>query len=89
MILLIRSIAVSVVRLLEFLLLARAVLSWFPQSHGSKLSEFLYMVTEPMIMPFRNLLNRFDAIRMMPIDISFLCAFFALEIILGILLRAV
>ena len=85
MVLLIRSIVMSVIRLLEFLLFARAILSWFPQSHGSKLSEFLYTVTEPLIMPFRSLLSRFDAIRMMPIDISFLCAFFALEIIAAIL----
>ncbi|MGE4549405.1 MAG: YggT family protein [Intestinibacillus sp.] len=85
MFLLIRTIAESIIRLLEFLLFARAVFSWFPQMQGSKLAEFLYVVTEPLILPFRNLLNRFDAIRMMPIDISFLCAFLALEIILALL----
>lgn len=85
MFLLIRSIAESVIRLLELLLVARAILSWFPQAHGSRLAEFLYVVTEPLILPFRNLLSRFDAIRMMPLDISFLCTFLVLEIILAIL----
>lgn len=85
MYLLIRNIAITVVRMLEFLLFARAILSWFPQAQGSKLTEFLYMVTEPMILPFRNLLNRFNAVRMMPIDISFLCTFLVLEVLLAIL----
>ncbi len=58
---------------------ARAIFSWFPQMQGSKISEFLYMVTEPIILPFRSLLERFQRRSSMPIDFSFLCAFLALE----------
>ncbi len=60
---------------------ARAIFSWFPQMQGSKIVEFLYMVTEPIIIPFRSLLDRFQGMRMMPIDLSFLCAFLALEVL--------
>ncbi len=73
------------IRLLEFLLFARAILSWFPQAQGSKLGTFLYEITEPIIMPFRALLGRFEFVRAMPIDISFLCAFLVLEMLQGLL----
>lgn len=69
----------SLVRLLQFLLFGRAIFSWFPQMRGSKIAEFLYLVTEPIIMPFRSLVNRFQGARMLPIDIAFFCAFLALE----------
>lgn len=79
-------LATSIIRLLQFLLVARAILSWIPQAQGSKLAEILYDLTEPMIIPFRSLLNRFDIIRMFPLDISFLCVFIVLEFIQKLLL---
>lgn len=77
--------AASVIRCLELLFFARAVMSWFPQGRDSKIAEFLYTVTEPIILPFRSLIGRIDALRNCPLDISFLLAFFALEIILTLL----
>lgn len=81
----VRSLAVSVVRLLEMLILFRALLSWFPQMRDSAVADFLYRVTEPVILPFRKLLNRFEALRSIPLDFSVLAAFLALELILGLL----
>lgn len=75
----------SLIRLFEFLMFARAIFSWFPQARDSKISQYLYFLTEPIIMPFRSLLSRFDSLRMMPIDIAFFCAFLALEVIQGML----
>jgi YggT family protein len=81
----ITSIAVwlarSAIRLLEFLIFARAILSWFPDARNSRISEFLYAATEPIIQPFRSLLDRIPAMRMMPIDFSVLLAFIVLEIL--------
>jgi YggT family protein len=77
--------ATAIIRCLELMFFVRAIMSWFPQSRDSKISEFLYVVTEPIILPFRNLLNRFDALRGFPLDISFLLAFFSLELILTLL----
>lgn len=76
-----RSIASSLIGIMQILLLVRAISSWFPQVAGSKMSEVLYMVTEPIIMPFRALMNKFPAMRQFPLDISFLLAFFSLQII--------
>lgn len=71
----------SVLSLLEFLMFARAIFSWFPQASGSRIGEFLYNVTEPLIMPFRALFERFPSTRMMPIDIPFFCAFLVLIVL--------
>ena len=78
-------IARSAIRLLEFLIFARASLSWFPNARNSQITEFLYEVTEPVIQPIRNLINRIPSMRMMPIDFSVLFAFIILEILEALL----
>ena len=66
---------------LQFLMIVRALSSWLPMREDSALNNFLYAVTEPVVIPVRMLLERFDAVRNMPIDISFLVAMLALAII--------
>lgn len=68
----------SLLSILEFLFLARAVMSWFAQGSGSKVYEFLCLATEPLIQPFRTLLSRVDALRNSPIDFAYLLAFLVL-----------
>nr|WP_297172441.1 YggT family protein [uncultured Agathobaculum sp.] len=68
----------SLLSILEFLFLARAIMSWFVQGSGSKIYEFLCMATEPLIQPFRVLLSRIDALRNSPFDFAFILAFFVL-----------
>lgn len=75
----------AAIRLLEFLLFARAIISWFPNARDSQVADFLYAVTEPIVQPIRNLLNRISALRMMPIDFSVLFAFIILEILEALL----
>lgn len=83
---LITRLAVSVVNLLEFLLLARAILSWFPRTQDSQITDFLRFTTEPIVAPCRNLLDRVPALRSTPIDFSVLLAFLVLEF-LQVMLR--
>lgn len=75
----------QIIRIFEFLMFARAIFSWFPQVRGSKISELLYLATEPIVMPFRSLLDRVDAFRGMMFDIPFLCGFMSLIIMERIL----
>ena len=63
---------------MEFLFLARAVMSWFVQGSGSRIYEFLCLATEPLIQPFRNVLSRVDGLRNCPFDFGFLLAFLVL-----------
>lgn len=71
-------ITIRLLGLLEWLLVFRAIASWFPQVQASKVGQLLYMVTEPMIAPCRNFLYRFRSLRTMPIDFSLLMAYFIL-----------
>ena len=69
----------NLLRILEFLLFARAILSWFSQAGGSRLYEFLCMLTEPLIQP--SLVSRIDAFRRCPLDIPFMLAFFTIIVL--------
>lgn len=75
------STALSVVRLLQFLIFARAIASWFPQVASGQIGNFLYSVTEPILMPIRNFIRKLNLFGGMPIDFSVLAAFLILEII--------
>ena len=59
----------------------RAIMSWLPLDEDSHLVSFVMMVTEPVIAPVRMLLDRFDWVQELPIDISFLVAFMLLSIV--------
>ena len=66
------------------LLLARAILSWFPISQGSALVpvvRFLHTVTEPVLAPFRRVIPQMGMF-----DISYLVVFFIAEIFVNALL---
>lgn len=84
--LLVLNTAVSMLAVFEYLMMFRAIMSWFPQIQGSKIYEFIYGITEPLIIPFRKLLQNVEALRGFPIDISFMLAFMAI-IFLEILLQ--
>ena len=68
---------------LQFAMLARAILSWFPIEN--RLVDIVYAVTEPFIYPFRALFHKLGWFQNIPIDISFTVAYLAI-FLLGILL---
>lgn len=65
----------------QFLMFARAIFSWIQPDEGNKLYSFLLYATEPVIVPVRALLDRFESIRNMPIDISFTVAWLLLYVV--------
>lgn len=66
---------------MQFLMMLRAIISWLPVDEDSNLVNFLYAMTEPLIIPIRSLLSHFDGINDLPIDISFFISFMLLSII--------
>ena len=72
------SLALSALQLLMFI---RAILSWFPVNEDSVFLRFVYMVTEPVILPVRILLDKFGWFEGMPIDMAFLITFLLLSMI--------
>ncbi len=67
-----------------FLMFVRAVLSWFPIKENP-IEEFIYQVTEVFVYPVRMIIERFDSLSSLPIDISFFVAFMCMSIVLEIL----
>ena len=70
-------------------LLARAILSWFVRDMNSTIGRIyvaLIRFTEPIVMPFRKLLSRFNTGML---DFSVLLAMLGIEIIARILMRII
>ena len=71
----------SLLRIYELLLIARAILSWFPMVQGNAIDAFLYNVTEPVLAPIRNVLWKIPFLANMPIDFSILVAFLLIDVL--------
>ncbi len=73
------------VEVLQFMMFLRAVMSWLPALSDSSPAEFLFTVTEWVIMPVRSLFDYFGKGNGMMIDIPFFVTFLLLSIIGSIL----
>lgn len=74
------------IEIISFAMMIRALLSFFTDGTG-KFTQFLYVITEPVIMPIRKLLVKMNWLQDSPIDFSFTLAFFAL-LLVELLLRS-
>ena len=75
--------------LLSTALVVRALLSWFVRFNGnniiSKIYEFLYKITEPIVSPIRNfMMNHFNTGMF---DFSILVTMILIEVVTRILVR--
>ena len=75
---------ILLIRLVQLMLVGRAILSWFPITQSPtvvRIYGFLHTVTEPVVMPVRKLFNRSAALRSLPVDLSLLGAYVLLEVL--------
>lgn len=70
---------------MQMLMFARAIMSWIMAEEDNAFIRFVTAVTDPIIIPVRMLLEKFEFIRNMPIDISFFVAYIILVVIQNIL----
>lgn len=70
---------------LQILMFARVIMSWLMPDEDNMLSRFVYTVTDPIIIPVRMILEKFDFVRNMPIDISFFVAYIILVVVQSVL----
>lgn len=82
--LLLSRTVLAALAVIELCMLLRAILSFFVDQE-SVLLTFCIAVTEPIILPFRAILSRFDAVNRIPFDIPFLVTYIALAILGGLL----
>lgn len=76
---------------LSFAMLIRAVIGWFFEAEG-KFISFLYVLTEPVVIPIRKLFVRFNWFQDSPLDVAFSMAFiaiFVLETVLNMMISAI
>ena len=81
------NVVCFLINLYVLLLVVRVVMSWFPISRNGPaetVAGFLYMATDPVLVPLRRLL---PPVRMgaMALDLSPIVAFFGLSVLRGIL----
>lgn len=66
---------------LDIAMLLRAVFSWIDPEQGSRFSAFLYMLTEPIIMPIRKLCYKKNWFQRTMLDVPFLIAVLVIMIL--------
>ncbi len=69
------------IRVYELLLIARALLSWFPMLQDNRIVMFIYSITEPVLAPVRAALRKIPALYNIPLDFSILVVFLILDIL--------
>lgn len=77
-------ILANIVRAYQFVLLLKALVSWFPDVANTSLGLFLNQVTEPVLAPVRDFFRRNIQINC-PIDLSFLAVYIGLSLIANLL----
>ena len=82
---LVYTLADLLLTVLEYAMLFRAIMSWFPGGQGGSFSMLLYSITEPLIAPVRALLDRIEILRSFPLDLSFMATYMLLILVHGAL----
>jgi YggT family protein len=75
-----QTILISIIELYLLVMIAYAILTWFPIDPGSPIARFRYALgrlVEPVVGPVRRLMPRTS----LPIDLAFLVVFFGLQLI--------
>lgn len=67
-------------RIIDSLILVRVLLSFFPTLHSSKITYFIYQMTEPILAPCRAILDKLG-LGMGMIDFSPILAIIMLDIL--------
>ena len=81
------SLVCSLLQLYMLVLLVRVVMSWFtisPHGTGATLAGFLYLVTDPVLVPLRRILPPIQ-MGAMAVDLSPVVAFFGISLLMGLL----
>lgn len=55
---------------LYFAVFVRVILSWLPLDEDGPVVSFVYLITDPIVVPIRNILEHFSLFENMPVDFS-------------------
>lgn len=68
------------IEIISFAMMLRAIISWFVEGEGA-FTRFLFVITEPAIMPLRKLFYKMNWFQDIPIDMAYSFTFIALFLI--------
>ncbi|MDN5325574.1 MAG: YggT family protein [Moorella sp. (in: firmicutes)] len=68
---------------LNWLIIARILISWFPHDPNNPIMRFIYEITEPVLAPFRRIMPRTT----LPIDFSPIIAVLVLQLVEHLLIN--
>ena len=76
-------ICIALIDIILWSMLIRAILSLF--TDGGVILSFVYSITEPVIIPVRKVLEKFNVSSALPIDLSFLITYLLLSVLSTVL----
>lgn len=65
----------ALLSIVQLCFLVRAILSWFPIREDNPFLLLVTMMTEPFVLPFRALFDRFGWFQNLPLDMPFFFGF--------------
>ena len=68
------------IEVISFAMMLRAIISWFFEGDGAFI-RFLFVITEPAIMPLRKLFHKMNWFQDVPVDMAYSFTFIALFLI--------
>ena len=72
---------VLLLTVMEYVLLARVILSWLPIQSDNRLVQMIYQLTEPILAPIRNIIEKSPVGNNTILDFSPLIAFLIIEFV--------
>lgn len=76
-----RQTLLLLIDVVQIAFLLRAIFSWFDPERSGRFSNFLFLVTEPMILPVRALCIKKNWFQQTPLDIPFLITVLLLSLL--------
>ncbi len=77
-------ICIAMINIILMAMFIRAIISLFIRDNNP-ISNFLYSITEPVILPMRKLLEKFNFMSGIPLDIPFLITYLLLSTLKSVL----
>jgi YggT family protein len=84
---LIFSAIIWLLRIMQYIILARVIISWLPIPKENQFIRLLYQITEPILSPIRNIIGRSSFGKNSMIDFSPILAFILIGLLQNILAR--
>ena len=75
------TVVLTFIDVISWAMCIRAVLGWFVADNGGKLMRFLYVVTEPAIMPTRKLFYKLNWFQRTPFDMAYIFTYLELFLV--------